>query len=520
MLIYNQPSRNLHGLSNPPACASNEPPQALSRLDRIKRQLLGTNDWAAIGVTRPVKMPFRSIEELERFGKRRKLTEADHNRLVPSGGRISHPRPRQGPRERASSEFGMIGKVDIRIHRPWDSPESSSNGRNKNSNESSQPMLLDREDSDLVDRSLSTDGGAYSPSKGRTISSQLLLSSQNLPRKSPSLAPSDIVLPIESVSQEQEQQYANLFGPHPYPQPSRSLMRLDSYTPSLHQPVPQFPRRFTIDDQIAAELEAQPSREMRDKAQLQLSDAGDSYAASECSSKRMHDEYGLSAAAGTQFISSNQFSGWLPEPKHHVQRFVGQEDPSANTSHTVTVSETVDRGQPTYDAELGLRMNASGSYTSPIKIFDHSVGLNETMEDIQNSQQPVYNTNPRFNPPQSYMTPSPQHARPQEEFDPERYMLNGSIKRAMNQAFNDRPRKDFEPYRNTLFTPFRQRISRQPDVNNLNFVNDVVEQQTVYEQYLSTSTSSKQEATDSRQRFIATSSPNLLSTERTYRKPF
>lgn len=471
MLIYQQSSRNLHGRSNTPAYTSDEPPQVLSRLDRIKRQLLGTNDWAAIGVTRPVKMSFTPTEELERFGKRRKLTEADHNRLVSSGGRINQPRPRERARERASSEFGTIGNVDIQIHRPPADPASSSDSHNKTSNESSQSMLLDREDSNLTYRSSSTDGEAYGPSRGRTISSQLLLSSQNLPRQSPSLAPSDIVLPVESVSQDKDQQYANRSSPHPYLQQSRSPTRLDSRTPSLHQPIPQFPRRFTIDDQIAAELEARPSRKMwDDHAQLHHSDTAGSYATSECSSEKMRNEHGLGCAtSGTRSASSNQLSGWLPEPKHHIQRFVGQDDPWANTSFAVTMSGAFDCGQPTYGAELGLRMNASGSYTSPVEIFGQSVALDETVGDTQNQQQPVYNTNPRFNLPQNYITPSPQHTRTQEDMDPERHVLNEFVNRTVNQAFSDQPRRDFEIYKNTPFTPFCQGISRQPVQSNVDF---------------------------------------------------
>lgn len=487
MLIYQQSIRNLHGKSNTPADTSDEPPQALSRLDRIKRQLLGTNDWAAIGVTRPVKMSFTPTEELENFGKRRKLTEADHNRLISSGGRISRPGPRERTRERASSEFGTIGNVDIQIHQPLADPASSSTSHNKASNESSQPMLLDREDSSPVDRSPSTDGEAYGPSRGRTNSSQLLLSSQNLPKQSPSPALSDIVLPVESVSQDKDQHYSVRSSPYPYLQPSRSPTRLDSHTPSLHQPIPLFPRRFTIDDQIAAELES-------DHAHLRHRDTAGS------SSEKMRNEHGLGcAASGTRSTSSNRFSGWLPEPKHHIQRFVGQNDPRTNTSSVVTMSETVDRERPTHDAEIGLRMNASGSHTSPVKIFGQSVGLDETVEDTQNQQQPVYNTNPRFNPPQSYMTPSPQHTQVQEDINPERYMSNKFVDRAVNQTYSDRPRRDFEIYRETPFTPFRQGISRQPVQSNVDFLSDIAEQQTVYGQHLPSSTSSKQKATDNRQ---------------------
>jgi len=439
---------------------SNRPLQALSRLDRIKRQLLGTNDWAAIGAIRPVKISFTPTEELERFGKRRKLTEADHNRLFSSGSRISRQGPCERTRERAPSEPGSIGNVDIQIYQPRDSPESSSTDYNKSSQESSQPMLLDREEAHSVQQSPSPDGGVYGSSR-RPISNQLLLSSQSPSRKSPSLASSDIVLPVDSVSQANDQQYTDRSSPHPYLS-SRSPKKLDSCTPSLHYPIPQLIRRFTIDDQIAAELEleAQSSREIwDDHAQLYHSDTAGRYTKSKCSSEKMRNEHGPGcAASGTRSTSSNQFSGWLPEPKHHIQRFVGQNDPQTNISSTVTMLDKVDHEQPTSDAELGLRVNASGSYTSPVRIFGQSVGLDETIEDIRNPQRPVQYTNPRFVPPQCYTTPSPQHARIQEDINPERYMLNRFINKEVDQAFSDRPRRNFQIYGDTTFTPFRQRI--------------------------------------------------------------
>lgn len=372
-------------------------------------------------------MSFTPTEELERFGKRRKLIEAGHNRLVSSGDSISQPRLREEARERAPSELGTMGNMDIQIYRPPVDPASSSISHKKASNESSQPMLLDREDSNLVDRSLSPDGGTYSPRRGRTISSQLLLSSQNLPRQSPSLAPSDTIFPIESVSQEKYQQHIHQFSPYPYLQPSMSPMRLHSSTPSLHQPIPQLPRRFTIDDQIAAELEDI-------YAHLRHSDTAGSYATSKCSSEKMRNGHSFGCtASGTRSTSSNRFSSWLPEPKHHVQRFMGQNYHQTNTSSAVTMSETVDR------------------------------------------EQPVYNNNPHFNPPQSYITLSLQHTQIQEDTNQRRHILNGFSGIAVSQPFSDRLRRGFEIYQDTSFTPSRQRISRQLARNNMRLLNDIAE---------------------------------------------
>ncbi|KAL4938755.1 hypothetical protein BDV06DRAFT_225682 [Aspergillus oleicola] len=52
----------------------------------MKRHLLETADWAAVGAARPVKVTFTAEEDLERFGKRRRLTMGDHERLNTTRG--------------------------------------------------------------------------------------------------------------------------------------------------------------------------------------------------------------------------------------------------------------------------------------------------------------------------------------------------------------------------------------------------------------------------------------------------
>ncbi|KAF7625507.1 hypothetical protein F9C07_3785 [Aspergillus flavus] len=123
-----------------------------TRLESIKHQLLAKTDWAAVSAARPLKMTFPPLEE--QFGKRRKLTEADRRRLDKSDNQVFRgegPLFRYGFRKNETlSKIGTIDGLEIRI-----------NGKNagvdqvpafediQQSNLSSQPMLLDREETVL-----------------------------------------------------------------------------------------------------------------------------------------------------------------------------------------------------------------------------------------------------------------------------------------------------------------------------------------------------------------------------------
>lgn len=367
-----------------------------------------------------------------------------------------------------------------------------------------------------MDRSSLIDG-AHGPSRARTISSHLLLSSQeqadsNFPRESPCLVPSAIYLPVqEPLSHDKQEHYTTRFSSQPcLEQSSKSPTRLNSSTPSLQQPIPQPLRRFTIDDQIAAELEAKADsgqslcfvRDSHAESQ-QENDIIGSYGTSKYLSERMHNEQGFECAAvGTQSTSSNQCSGWLPEPIHQIQRFVGQEVPRRNTPFAKIISEIIDE-QPTYGAELGPRTNTQGLYISPVKIFGESVGLDETVDDTQNQGQPAYSTNPHLELPRLHIDPSPRPTTRVQNTNAERHIPSAND-RPKNHPFSDQPMRHLELYGNTSFTPFRQRLSRQPG------------QQTIYGQQLPSSTSLRLNPADSRQRSIATSSPDSLILGRTF----
>ncbi|OOQ86468.1 hypothetical protein PEBR_21208 [Penicillium brasilianum] len=55
-------------------------------LNTLKRRLLQDPDWAAVSAARPLEVTFASAQDAERFGKRRRLTETDRERLSATHG--------------------------------------------------------------------------------------------------------------------------------------------------------------------------------------------------------------------------------------------------------------------------------------------------------------------------------------------------------------------------------------------------------------------------------------------------
>ncbi|CAI7575129.1 unnamed protein product [Penicillium pancosmium] len=52
-----------------------------------KHRFLQSPDWAAVSLSRPLSIKFAPVEEVKRFGKRRKLNDADRQRLSTANGR-------------------------------------------------------------------------------------------------------------------------------------------------------------------------------------------------------------------------------------------------------------------------------------------------------------------------------------------------------------------------------------------------------------------------------------------------
>ncbi|KAL4915808.1 hypothetical protein BDW62DRAFT_118519 [Aspergillus aurantiobrunneus] len=240
-----------------PRSSSNTGTQVVSRpedrLEKMKRQLLETTDWAAVGAARPVQMAFTPEEDLERFGKRRRLTRGDHERLNTST--TMPPRPREEvPLERGVPENLEI-RIDGRRLGQQDAAVDENENGNENShpNESSQSMLLDEESLGSNRRANTRDSAQRRNSALRKSSRLSILSDDarldylsdvsallGLPFSDPRLpAPMhrDSSSSMDWVVEERTLE----------PQPSSESSSI------IPQPESPVRRRFTIDDQAIAD---------------------------------------------------------------------------------------------------------------------------------------------------------------------------------------------------------------------------------------------------------------------------
>ncbi|KAE8380581.1 hypothetical protein BDV26DRAFT_257305, partial [Aspergillus bertholletiae] len=134
---------------------NHRPSQESTRLERIKRQLLAKTDWAAVSAARPLKITFPPLENLARFGKRRKLTEADRRRLLDkSDDQVSQWKTpvfwREFQKDETSLDIETINGLEIKVNGKAAGVDQVPKFEDiQQSNLSSQPMLLDREETIL-----------------------------------------------------------------------------------------------------------------------------------------------------------------------------------------------------------------------------------------------------------------------------------------------------------------------------------------------------------------------------------
>ncbi|KAL4954319.1 hypothetical protein BDW69DRAFT_140807 [Aspergillus filifer] len=211
-------------------------PSAVSRLDKMKRHLLETTDWASVGAARPVEVSFTAEADIERFGKRRRLTMDDHARLNMTRGspRIQSHKSRrlEGPGNIYDGN-GIPEGLEIRI----DGRRLGQEGRADTDVGTSQSMLLE-EESQGSNRTRHLDGTSIHSGAQQLNSSQL-----------PSIP--DLQIDNHGFSILQPREFSESMEPEPEPLVSNESTG-SSIIPRTASPVR---RRFTIDDQAIADSE-------------------------------------------------------------------------------------------------------------------------------------------------------------------------------------------------------------------------------------------------------------------------
>ncbi|RJE21132.1 hypothetical protein PHISCL_06537 [Aspergillus sclerotialis] len=371
------------------------PSQKASRLGRIKRQLLDKSDWAVVSASRPLQMTFTPIEELERFGKRRRLTEADKKRLTNYYGSLQAPELIMGRARRRDDTPSQAANddVDIRINgiRAGESP-ARRNGNITSNYTSSQPMLLDRNSTSPENYPRTQEPYTWDDRKPTTKPSLLLSTSSKLSssrlasmqsRSTPDELPilntrqhntqiltdSHILQHSPHIIQDSTQMSFDSFIPQQEDFPeSHSPSNSPNHTPQQDPPI----RRFTIDDQYLAEQEGL----------LNISPT------TIPETKNMHTHTVsptelLQPRSPTLSISSNQRSPWLPQPKCSIQRFTGRRNNALGTFFTGKIFNQ----NGFQDFETEQRLNSTEQIKSPMTIYGQSIILGEdgSVDQIEES---------------------------------------------------------------------------------------------------------------------------------------
>lgn len=406
-----------------------------------------------------MKISFKPAEELVRFGKRRKLTHADHSRLVSSSGRTQRPNLSlscERSRQHAPSELENIRDANIRILGTRANAASQKTSQSEN-HDSSQTMLLGQEESDY-DNEESLHKATSQETRRKTNSSHLLLSPDNglaglsNPKQSPGYLPPGVNSPTSGPSKLNGSELASIENR----QSTGSSVSTGSRSLKLYHPIPQPPHRFTIDDQIAAEFEksiiAQSAINIPDDYQEALqrdSDVTSSCAASELPSESACNLYEISGT-GTQSTSSNQYYSWLPEPRHRIRRFMEGLSRSS-TPPAVSLSGESENGHFT----LPLKQ-----CVSPVKLFGQGIFADDQIRGIQVPGKPPYNVHEEDQfqygtPMTSYTAPSPQQVtqvlRHISPISPLSNRINTT------QPFGDIPTRGSFENQNSMVAPFHYR---------------------------------------------------------------
>ncbi|RAK94136.1 hypothetical protein BO79DRAFT_223220 [Aspergillus costaricaensis CBS 115574] len=382
-----------------------ESSQAAQDLQRIKHKLLEKADWASVAAARPLTVLFPPVEALQKFGRRRKITNDDRERL---GSSVLRPKLTYGPKHRRGAESEeSIQDLDIRINgQPVGASYPGFHGPPTDA--TSQSMLLDQESppttpKPLVHKYVCENVGVRSSVGDR---SWILDSSSILPL---SVSSSDRRLSTlgNSIVRGSDYFVDNSTGKEQFQVTGSEPLQSADTSPKVQEVGTPIRRRFTIDDQILAEEEWM-------KAAYGTSLERDGYStAHKFSQSLLNPELSSPTANDSRRQISEQESmstsstlnhssyGWLPEPRHNIQRFI---------------SQRTDKGQidkvPSESRLCGTRLAplSRKPTTSPLIIFGQSVDLDGVLfakqreHEIQQAQHDFTCSATTFREANSYIS--------------------------------------------------------------------------------------------------------------------
>ncbi|PLB53404.1 hypothetical protein P170DRAFT_424146 [Aspergillus steynii IBT 23096] len=342
--------------------------QFVGRVDRVKHQLLNTKDWAAVAVAKPLEVAFTQIEEIERFGKRRKLTDADRIRLAGAENNvplIDRPFCKGGGRN-TPSEMRTIKNLNITINgRSVPVENLPAQASSLPTNASTQSMLLVSE------------GSAYSrnpetakPSSPRNVGEYFDQDSVNLihPKKSPS-CPMSPKMPAGTGPQSQNASLDVKKTSLDEGDPAMNQIPLQTTQKdnSTHDIQIAFNRRrFTIDDQIDQMI---VENERRLNATKRV--AGLTHGPSQGSQKKLYHESVLSPR------TLETLECYSHRPEYYLEQ---NRSPSGEPAHYIRDLPKPAHRKKTlksYETTITFSSDISNVYKSPTKIFGQPVVLDD-----------------------------------------------------------------------------------------------------------------------------------------------
>lgn len=362
-----------------------------SQLDILRQKLLQKDDWATVSICRPLRMAFASVEEREKVGRRRRITEDDRKRQTIPTPRVISPEFYTSKRRKLDlgGRMRMVTPKNINITingRPPAATQLSIVGKVIHSQQSSESMLLDREENPCPLSIAKARARSREPSRtycAEDQSSQILNSAdyeldKSGYRISPHQHPGSLRYSVSDITCSQHTPSGKLI-------PGKSC-NSDGYSYLSSSPAEnvsnrnspymlgttQLPvcNRFTIDEQVLAEREGKlevsvlcGNREVPSSGHRDNNNPSSTISWS-CTADDKQTRH--PATDGLSF-SSNQQSGRLPEIKHKVHRSLGK---------TQTISPT-----PLDNRTLKVSSEISHSSRSPAKFFGQPLPVNTAEDD-------------------------------------------------------------------------------------------------------------------------------------------
>ncbi|OJJ69476.1 hypothetical protein ASPBRDRAFT_130939 [Aspergillus brasiliensis CBS 101740] len=338
--------------------------QAARDLARIKHKLLEKTDWASVAAARPLRVPFPPVEALQKFGRRRNITNDDHERLG-----SSDLRPKLTSRRRKHrgtvSDMESIQNLEIRIN---GQPVGANYPRGCHSptDATSQSMLLDHDFAPTMPKPFVHEYASENIGVRASVDdrSWILGSSSISPL---CVSPSNRELSPWRKSMFQGSN--NLDDKYLVPRQSADT------SPEAQRACTPIRRRFTIDDQILAEEERQI------KAAYDTSLITDNYSTAHRflqgpshprlpppTANSSRQQISIQKSMSTSSTLNHSSYGWLPEPRHNIQRFISQRTEKGENGKAPSESRL-------RSTRLALPCTTTKQITTPLIIFGQSVDV-------------------------------------------------------------------------------------------------------------------------------------------------